>query len=61
MGADLRPLLDHADADLLMVLRRQLFEPDRRGETRRAAADDQYVEFHRFALHRLAPSRILQA
>jgi hypothetical protein len=41
------PFLDHADADLLIVLRRQLFEPDRRGETRRAAADDQYVEFHR--------------
>jgi hypothetical protein len=54
MGADLGPLLDHADADLLIVLGRQLFEPDRRGETRRAAADDQHIEIHRFARHRSA-------
>jgi hypothetical protein len=47
MGADFRTLLDQADVDF----RIDLLETDGGGKSRRAAAHDDDVEFHGFALH----------
>ena len=48
MGADLRALLDHADADIAVLRRRQLLQPDRRREPGRTGAHHDDVECHRF-------------
>jgi flagellar motor protein MotB len=47
------PSRSRRHTDLVVVLRRQLLEPDRCGEAG-PPVDDQHVEYHRFALHRLA-------
>ena len=47
--ADLRTLLEHADADVLALLGRELLQADRRGESRGPGADDDHVVLHRFA------------
>jgi hypothetical protein len=51
VGADFGTFLDQADIDVGSLVRRQLLEPDGRGQTGGAAADDDDVEFHGFALH----------
>jgi hypothetical protein len=45
MRADFAAFFDDADGQV----RVQLFELDRGGQTRRAGADDQYVELHGLA------------
>ncbi len=55
--ADLRALLDHAHAQFDRLLRRQLLQPDRPGESGRSSADHDHVELHRFACH-ASPFRI---
>ncbi len=45
--ADLGAFLDQADVDVCV----ELFEPYRRSKASRAAADDEHIEFHGFALH----------
>ena len=49
MGTHLGPFLEHADVDLLVLLGRQLLEPDGGGQTGRSGADDHDIEFHRVA------------
>ena len=49
MGADLGPLFDQRDGAFLLRGSRELFQPDRRGQARRPAADDDDVVFHAFA------------
>ena len=50
---DVRPdfgaLFQHADFDLAARLLGQLFQPDRRAQARRAAANDDDIIFHAFA------------
>jgi hypothetical protein len=48
--ADFRSLFQHAHADLVLLLRSELLQADRRGEPRRARPDDHYVVLHYFAL-----------
>ncbi len=50
MRADLRALLDDADADLGLGRRRELLQPDRRREPRRPGPDDDHVILHPLAL-----------
>src|SRR5215203_455140 len=50
VSADLRSLFEHAYAQLTVLTRRQLFQPYRSSKARRAAADNDDVIFHRFAL-----------
>ncbi len=50
MRAHLRAFLDDTHADVVVVLSRQLFESNRRRESRWAGADDYDIVFHRFAL-----------
>ena len=49
VGADLAAFFEHADAELALPLGRELLEPDRRGEARGPAADDDDVILHGFA------------
>ncbi len=51
MGADLSAFLDQADAEFGAVFCRQLFQANGRSQSGRAAAHDDDVEFHGFALH----------
>ena len=55
MGADLRALLQNADADVVALLLRELTQPDRRGQARGAGADDDHVVFHVLAFHHDLP------
>jgi hypothetical protein len=55
--ADLRSLLDHAHGELAARGRRQLLQPDRRGEARGAGAHDHDVVLHRFAIGHGEPSK----
>ncbi|MPN56785.1 hypothetical protein SDC9_204477 [bioreactor metagenome] len=50
MGADFRALLEQADRQLTTGGRRLLLDADRRGQPRRAAADDHDVVLHRIAI-----------
>ncbi len=52
MRADLGALLEDADRDLATPGLGPLLEADRRGEPRRAGADDDHVVFHKLAFHR---------
>jgi hypothetical protein len=56
--ADLRPLLEDDDGELLGLLRGELLEPDSRGKASGSGADDDDVEFHGLAFN-LAPCRHL--
>ena len=51
MRAELRTFLEHDDAGLATRFRRALLDPDRRGEPRRSATNDDDVVFHPFAFH----------
>ena len=51
MGADFCPFFDQADRQVFSFGLCQLLESDGRGQARRAATDDQHVEFHGFAFH----------
>jgi len=53
MGADLGALFQDADADLVTMFGGKLFQPDRGGQPRGAAADDHDVILHDFAFHSL--------
>ena len=53
MGAYFRAFLDHADGNLPARLKRALLKTDRRREPRRAGANDDDVELHRFPVHGL--------
>jgi hypothetical protein len=46
-----RALLEHADADLAIMLHRQLPQADRRREPGRAGAHDHHVELHALPFH----------
>ena len=52
VGADLGPLLDHADAQVVAALLGELAKPHGRGEARRSRPDDHHVELHGFAFDR---------
>ena len=58
MRADLGPLLDNADADLSLLPRGQLLQPDCRAQPGWPATDDDNVELHRFAGHGISPHRL---
>src|SRR4029079_17901365 len=58
MRADLRPLLEDDDRELLILLRGELLEPDGCGKASGSGADDDDVEFHGLAFG-IAPSRHL--
>src|SRR5690606_5238673 len=49
--ADLRSLLEHADADRKALFFTELAEPDCSGEAGRTAPDDDDIEFHALAFH----------
>ncbi len=51
VSADLAALLDHDDFNVFASFLCELFCPDRRGQTRRATANDDQVIFHRLALY----------
>lgn len=46
MGADLRPLFQNDDGDLLVLFGGELLEPNRSGQTRRPPAHDHHIELH---------------
>ena len=56
MGPDLCTLLEHDDGDLLVILGRELLQPDGAGEPRRPGAHDHDVEFHGLALGNVVQS-----
>src|SRR4051812_29772593 len=49
MRADLRALLQHADADLAVLLCAKLLQPDRGRQPSRPGAHDHHVVIHAFA------------
>jgi hypothetical protein len=50
MGADLGPLFEDTDGDILTGFSRELLQPDRGGKARRPRTHDDDVIFHGFAL-----------
>ena len=52
-----RAFFDHADADFLTGFGGLLLQSAGGGQARRAGADDDHVEFHVFAFHRLSPTQ----
>ena len=59
--ADLAAFFQHDDFKLFACFVRQLFGPDRCGQTRRSPANDHEIEFHGFAFDRFAHILSLQA
>ena len=57
MSADFGAFFDHADADFLTGFGGLLLQSAGGGQARRASADDDHVEFHVFAFHRLSPTQ----
>ena len=51
MGADLRTLFQDADIQVPILFGAELFQANRRGQSRRAGANDHNIEFHGFAFH----------
>ena len=49
--ADRRAFFQHADADLVLPLARELLQANRRRQAGGTGADDHHIELHRFALH----------
>ena len=56
MGTDFGTFLHDADADFLTRFSRFLFQPASGGQACGAGTDDDHVEFHVFAFHRLSPT-----
>ncbi len=57
VSTDLGAFLDHADADFLTGFGGLLLQSAGSGKTSGASADDDHVEFHVFAFHRLSPTQ----
>src|SRR5690606_34157704 len=57
VSADFGTLLDHADADLFAGVGGLLLQSAGGGQTGGAGADDDDVEFHKFAFHRESPTQ----
>jgi len=57
VSADFGTLLDHADADFFAGFSGLLLQSAGGGQAGRAGADDDDVEFHKFAFHRLSPTQ----
>jgi len=57
VGADFGAFLDHADADFLTGFGGLLLQSAGGRQASRASADDDHVEFHVFAFHRLSPTQ----
>src|SRR5690606_11618601 len=57
VSADFGTLLDHADPDLFAGVGGLLFQSAGGGQAGGAGADDDDVEFHKFAFHRESPDQ----
>ncbi len=56
---DMRPDLEPFSSTQTLISAAELFQPDRRRQPRRAAADNDHVIFHAFALGHESPSSCL--